>query len=224
MEKSRRQRGEDVINSHILWAMGAGAIPLPMLDIAAVTLIKLDMIKQLCHIYEIDYSEESGKGIITSLAGSTLAKIGASFLKAVPIIGGVLGSLSMGVISGASTFAIGQVFLNQFEQGKGISDFDTDSLRTFYEEQFEKGKSYVEWLKKQTGLGEDASKQSSKRENPTTKPYSNPSATPAGSGSSSNPTADVIGEKLRILADLKSKGILSEEEYNQKRAQLLSQI
>ena len=40
--------------------MIAGAIPVPLVDIAAVTAIQLDLIKELADHYDVDYSRERG--------------------------------------------------------------------------------------------------------------------------------------------------------------------
>ena len=45
---------DDIIKRHVYWAIGAGLIPIPAADIAAVTAIQLDMLKQVCSFYDID--------------------------------------------------------------------------------------------------------------------------------------------------------------------------
>ena len=55
---------DDTIDSHVLWAMGAGAIPIPFLDTAAVTAIQLNMFKELCMIYQ---SNTYGHSVILRL-------------------------------------------------------------------------------------------------------------------------------------------------------------
>ena len=53
-EKNHRdQEADAVIRNHLVWAMGAGFIPVPIADFFAVGAIQLDMVRQLCRVYEI---------------------------------------------------------------------------------------------------------------------------------------------------------------------------
>ncbi|GAB4396202.1 MAG: hypothetical protein OHK0053_09680 [Microscillaceae bacterium] len=145
---TKTEQANEIIQSHVMWSMGAGAVPLPILDLAAVTMVQLDLLKQLSRVYGVDYNESSGKHLISAIAGSTLAKIGASFVKSIPGIGSLLGGVSMAVLSGASTYAMGQVFINHFEGGGSFFDFDLNKGRQAYEEEFKKGQEYASDLQK----------------------------------------------------------------------------
>ena len=46
----------------------------------------------------------------------------------------------MSVLSGASTYAIGQVFIWHFSTGGNFMDFNFDKAREIYEREFEEGK------------------------------------------------------------------------------------
>lgn len=182
----------EIIQHHVIWSMGAGAVPLPVLDIAAVTMVQLDMLKQLSRLYDIDYNESSGKSLITALAGSTLARIGSSFVKSIPGIGSILGGVSMVILSGASTYAIGQVFSQHFERGGTFFDFDMGWAQRKYDEEFNKGKDVASDLEKK----ENANGQNK--------------------GS--------VFAKLDELVKLKKDGLLTDEEFQKKKAELLAQL
>ena len=55
----------------------------------------------------------------------------------------------MAVLSGASTYALGEVFKKHFETGGTFLDFDIDRLTKMYKEKFEKGKKVAEEIKKE---------------------------------------------------------------------------
>ena len=141
-EKTEREKHADtIIKNHIIWSMGAGLIPVPIVDFFAVSGIQLDMIRQLCKLYEQDFKESEGKAIITSLTGSGLARMGAkAMIKFIPDIGSVIGGVTMAVLSGASSYALGEVFKKHFETGGTFLDFDVKRLKKMYNEKFEKGK------------------------------------------------------------------------------------
>ncbi len=138
---------DQIIRSHVLWSMGAGLIPVPIVDIAAVTGIQLDMINQLAKEYKIELDQGSGKAFITALTGGTMARLGASVVKAIPVVGTVIGGVSMAAMSGASTYAVAQVVTNQFDLGKPLFEFDAEKAKESYKEAFVKGKEYVDDLK-----------------------------------------------------------------------------
>lgn len=172
-----------IIKNHMIWSMGAGFIPVPIADLFAVSAIQLDMIRQLCKLYGIDFKQTEGKAVISSLTGSGLARLGARAVKFIPGVGSILGGVTMAALSGASTYALGEVFKKHFETGGTFLDFDTERLKKYYNEKFEKGKEVAEELRK-------------KQE----------STAKAADASTSI-------DKLRELADMKAAGILTDEEF-----------
>lgn len=188
---SLRPAADSVIRNHMIWSMGAGFIPVPIADFFAVTAIQLDMIRQLCKLYSVDYRQTEGKAIITSLTGSGLARLGARAVKFIPGVGSVLGGVTMAVLSGASTFALGEVFKKHFETGGTFLDFDPGRLKKYYDEKFEKGKEIAKEIKKEQELKEQSVEVSTQI------------------------------ERLKELAELKDKGILSEEEFHQMKRKIV---
>ena len=101
-KQERRLEAKITVDKHILWSMGAGSIPIPVVDMIGVSAIQLDMLKQICKIYDVDYADNKGKSLVSAIAGGALARLGASALKAIPVIGTVIGGISMVILSGAS--------------------------------------------------------------------------------------------------------------------------
>ncbi len=145
--KARMKEAEEAIRSHVVWAAGAGLMPLPLVDLVGVTAIQIGLLKNLARIYEVDYTGAQGKAFVSALTGSTLAKIGSSAVKALPGIGALLGGLSMSALSGASTFAIGTVALQQLRrEGPDFLEVDLDRAREAYDAALELGKEFVAGL------------------------------------------------------------------------------
>ncbi len=147
MENNEKKQPEEIIKSHMIFSIAAGAIPIPLADIAAVTAIQVDMVKQLSAAYNIPYDENKGKSFASSLAGATLAKFGASLVKAIPGVGSVAGMGMQMVLSGATTYAIGHVFKSHFSKDGSLSDFNVDSVKDMYNSFYEKGKDVAKDLK-----------------------------------------------------------------------------
>ena len=204
MEESRVEESKSVIRQYVMWSMGAGLIPFPLADLFSVGAVQLKMIRQLCKIYEIDFKEKEGKAVITSLASSTIAKIGArTAVKLIPGIGTIVGGVTMSVLSGASTYAVGQAFRNHFEKGGTILDIDLSKLKKVYNEKFEKGKEevrrYQEEMKEQEASG-------------------NPDSGESGGGKL---TDDAV-QKLKDLAELRREGLVTPEEFEQMKKRILN--
>jgi uncharacterized protein (DUF697 family) len=220
--ENNSEKAERSIRQHVLFSMGAGLIPLPVADFLAVTAVQVDMIRSLCNVYGTDFQESQGKAIVSALTGSGLSRLGASALvKAIPGVGSVIGGASMAVLSGASTYAIGQVFKLHFETGGTILDFDTNRFKKYYDEQFEKGKKVAEDIKY-----EETQKKTEQEQTPPQNQQTPPQQTPpsAQGPQPQQQSADLDGDivkKLKELAELKDMGVITPEEFVQMKARLL---
>lgn len=196
-----KDSANSIIKNHMIWSMGAGFIPVPIADFFAVSAIQLDMIRQMCKLYEIDFKETEGKAIITSLTGSGLARLGARAIKIIPGVGSVLGGVTLAILSGASTYAIGEVFKTHFETGGTFLDFDPDRLKKYYNEKFEKGKEMAKEIRKDQEDAETMVKQSKAAK---AKPK------------------DAL-DRLKDLAKLKEDGIITEEEFQTMKKKIIDE-
>lgn len=133
-------KAHQIIKNHMIWSMGAGFIPLPVADMLAVTAIQLDMIRQLSKTYDVDFSESEVKAIVSSLTSSGLAGLGARAVKVVPVVGSILGGVTMSALSGAATYALGEVFYKHFESGGSFLNFNPEKVKDFYKERYNEGK------------------------------------------------------------------------------------
>ncbi len=186
----------------MMWSMGAGLIPVPVADVFAVSAVQLDMVRQLCKVYEVDYKDTEGKAVITSLTGSVAARVGARAIKFIPGVGSVIGGVTLAVLSGASTYALGEVFKKHFETGGTFLDFDPSRLRKMYDEMFEKGKKYAREVK-ENEMRKEAMQTETMGEN----------------GQESDPM-----DKIRELARLKEEGILTEEEFQELKKKIIGEL
>lgn len=193
-ESNKTENANSIIKNHMIWSMGAGFIPIPIADFFAVSAIQLDMIRQLSKIYDIDFKETEGKAVITSLTGSGLARLGARAIKFIPGVGSVLGGVTLAVLSGGATYALGEVFKKHFDTGGTFLDFDPSRLKAYYDEKFEKGKEMAkEMREKQEKV--------------------NKMAEEAEIVEKVQKTTRSSVEQLKGLADLLSEGVITKEEF-----------
>lgn len=127
----------EAIKKYSLYSAGAGLIPVPLVDFAAISAIQIKMLKQVSSIYEIPFDDERGRSIVAALigglAGTNLGYgLGRNLLKAVPFVGPVLGGFSVSAMGGAVTWAVGRVFMQHFASGGTLLDFDPDAVRQHF--------------------------------------------------------------------------------------------
>lgn len=144
---------ERIIKNHVIISMGIGAIPIPLVDMAAITGTQLSMISKLANYYEVKFSTELGKSVLTSLlaaVGSQTLATGTlgSAVKAIPVVGPVLGAVTYPAIAGATTYAVGNVFAKHFSEGGTLLDFKPAHMRDYFKEEFDKGKDTVNDIKR----------------------------------------------------------------------------
>lgn len=179
----------------MLWSMGAGTIPVPIVDFLAVGAIQIDMVRQISRSFDIDYKESEGKTMISALTGASLARIGASIVKTIPGVGSFLGGATTAILSGASTYAIGEVFKKHFSTGGTFLDFDFASLKKYYDQKFEKGKAEARKMRKKERARKKDAKPDEVRE-------------------------DIV-ERLRELSQLNEAGVITDAEFKKLKAKLI---
>ncbi len=143
-EKEKLCEAKNMIKNYTLMSVGAGMVPVPLVDMVALTGLQLKLLCGMSKIYNVKFSKSAGKSVIGSLLGGFLPVAAArpfgSLLKAIPVIGQTVGAISMSLLGGATTYAIGKVFLQHFASGGTFLDFDPEKVRTYFAEQFQEGK------------------------------------------------------------------------------------
>jgi len=140
--EARDVTASKLVDRFSLWSGAAGLIPVPVVDVFAVGGVQLQMLNKLSQIYGVPFSENRGKALIASLAGSWIpatSGIGAaSALKVVPILGTLISGFVMPVLSAGATYAIGKAFIQHFESGGTLLDFNPPDYREFVKAQKDK--------------------------------------------------------------------------------------
>lgn len=136
-------------------AAGVGVLPFPVLDTVAITGLQLNLLSRLCKLYEVPFSKDRAKHIVAALLGGVgtyyLTPPTMSLLKAVPFVGHAMSFLTMPAYAGASTYAIGKIFIRHFESGGTFLTFDPNRSREYFRELFAEGEKVATNMKKPTG-------------------------------------------------------------------------
>jgi uncharacterized protein (DUF697 family) len=143
--QERDELASKLVDRYAMWSGAAGLIPIPLVDIATVAGVQLQMVRRLSQVYGVPFSDNRGKSIIASLAGSMIPATSgmgaASVLKSIPVIGSSIAALTMPALSAGATYAIGKVFVQHFSSGGTLLDFNPPDYREFIRVQREKWQS-----------------------------------------------------------------------------------
>lgn len=145
--KTKTTEANGIVKKYMLGALGVGIVPFPLLDMAVLSGIQLKMLHSLANLYGVKFSDHIGKSLITSLLGGgiplSLSFNLVSLLKSLSPYGKIAGMISNSLFSGASTYAVGKVFIQHFESGGTFLNFNPQEVRDYYTQQFKKGKEEV---------------------------------------------------------------------------------
>lgn len=132
-----------LVTRYIWWSVGAGCIPLPYVDLATVSGIQVKMLYELSKLYGVEFRKNRVKSLVAALVGGLAPGIGSTF-KLLPGIGTLVGNLAVPVFAGASTYAVGKVFIQHFEAGGTFLDMDPTAVREYFMAEFDKGRKVAQ--------------------------------------------------------------------------------
>ncbi|MFZ0174333.1 MAG: YcjF family protein [Pseudolabrys sp.] len=141
----RKARARKLVERFSLWSGVAGLLPVPVVDLAAVGGVQLQMLRRISQIFDIPFSKNRGKAIMASFAGTMIpASTGlgvASMTKAVPVAGTAIGALTTPALSVGATYVIGMAFIEHFASGGTLLDFEPPDYQEFIKTNMASGKT-----------------------------------------------------------------------------------
>lgn len=126
----RQPAAESIVRTHAWISSGAGLLSFGFLNPVIVPVVQLRMLQQLCNLYGVKFTEEWGKNIIGALVGTATASSLA--VRALPLIG----IFAAPATNGATTWALGRVFIQHFESGGTLLNFNPTKLKSYFADYF----------------------------------------------------------------------------------------
>jgi uncharacterized protein (DUF697 family) len=142
----RHRQAERIISRHAAWATAGGLIPLPLVDIAAVSATQVRLVMALAKLYGAPFSPDMVKACVAAVAGG-VSPYAISFgtvsllFKSVPGAGVAVGLVGMAGLSNLSTRVVGQIFAHHFASGGDVWNADLRALSRTYSDKMAKGGS-----------------------------------------------------------------------------------
>lgn len=130
----KRHAADQIIRKNIYWAMGSCVFHVPWIELSGIAIFQIKMLKELCALYGMRFSEQRAKIVLSSLFATVSAcTVGHGFLKrvvkAIPVIGHVGGIITLSSMAAIFTYALGQVFVRHFEKGGTYLNFDPETSK-----------------------------------------------------------------------------------------------
>jgi uncharacterized protein (DUF697 family) len=123
----RRSQANAIVERYANLSAVGGVIPLPLVNVAGVTVIILRMVKRLCDVYGVPYQSGRARALVVGLAGGAVPTT-ASAVTTTTLIYFVPGANLVGlavssVTASICTRGIGRRFVEHFETGATLLDF-----------------------------------------------------------------------------------------------------
>lgn len=129
----RRARAQQIVERHATYAAATGLVPLPVLDMVALTSLQLSMLRAVAAVYGVPFSDTRGRAVLAAVVGSAMPTLaGHQVLRHVVQrlnpIGALFGMATLSGFAVATTSAMGRVFITHVEAGGTLDDLDTDQV------------------------------------------------------------------------------------------------
>lgn len=140
----KESQAQKAITKYMWWSAGAGLIPIHYVDLTAVAAVQLKLLAEISKIYGVPFQENLGKAAIAALGGFVVPHAAAyrtvgSILKHLPVIGVFAGAPAMVLFSAAYAWALGNLFIQHFESGGTLLNFNAEQLTDHFRRLFERG-------------------------------------------------------------------------------------
>lgn len=146
------ERLDKLLRYHVWSAMVLGLIPVPLVDFAAVTVVQLNLLRKLSSEYGVKFFGDKGKNLISALVGGAIPAAAApraawSLGKLIPGFGQTASVVTLPILAGATTYAVGKVFIQHFASGGTFLTFDPKKVKAYYEEMLKEGQKVATEIK-----------------------------------------------------------------------------
>lgn len=141
---SKEEQAKGIMYKYMWGNAVLGLLPIPIIDMLAVGGVQLAMLSSISKIYEIPFS----KNIVKEIVGALIScisydvigrEIWMGLTKFFPGVGTLAGLATFPVLSAATTFAVGKIFIQHFESGGTFLDFDPSKVKAYYAQYYKEG-------------------------------------------------------------------------------------
>lgn len=122
-----------IVRRYVVISAAAGFLTIPVVDVAALGVVHIALIKALTEYYGHEFSEHAARNIVIAVAaslvpGSIGSLLSRKALRALHFVPHGLGLATMSACSAALSYGIGVGFIRHYEAGRTIESFNVQNL------------------------------------------------------------------------------------------------
>lgn len=141
------EKVEKALRDSVYASMGIGILPLPLVNVAAVTANNLNLVRKLAGLYGVEFKESIAKKIIIAVTGAGAGVLATPLVEmaviGIPLVGLPLAVGTMPMLNGMTTYALGRMFVTHFERGGSFIGANADTMKEDFTEAY---KNSRQWL------------------------------------------------------------------------------
>ncbi|PPK88015.1 uncharacterized protein (DUF697 family) [Neolewinella xylanilytica] len=143
-DAGKSDKADSIIRKYALFGTATGLIPSFGLDVAALTVIQVKMIRELAELYDYDIDDQMIRTTITTgvcaLGGRLLTGIASSITRAFSPLKFLVGGATQAALSGFTTAEIGKIYQARLSSGDNPSDITVSEIVNHIVQQVQEGK------------------------------------------------------------------------------------
>ncbi len=130
---TRHPTCEKIIQRYVLISAGVGLVPIPGIDMAALTAAQIKMIDELAEEFGQNYTEAQARHTLTAITGGMLGPLAApavaSATGAIPLVGALLTLFVKPGVAAASTRLVGHLALERLERDEKLGTLNAAKVQ-----------------------------------------------------------------------------------------------
>lgn len=138
---------QQIVNKYALGAGAVSLVPIPMVDVVAITAVQAKMVHAIAKHYNVEMTggqwvKTAIASLVAGVAPNTLAAgLAGEAIRQLPVVGALLNVAIVPSFSMAVSYAIGKVFIAHFEAGGTLLDFNPEKVRQHFTQEFAAAKA-----------------------------------------------------------------------------------
>jgi uncharacterized protein (DUF697 family) len=133
-DETRLKAARTIVRYYRRWTIAMAAAPIPLVDAALVSGVQIRMVIRLAKLYGVPFERVRVVSLVSALFGGwtpyTISTgVAGAAARMAPGVGTVIGIATSIGTSTLATEAIGQMFVQHFEQGGTLLDFEPKKYR-----------------------------------------------------------------------------------------------
>lgn len=133
---------QQIVNKYALGSGAVSLVPIPMVDMVAVTAVQAKMVTSLAKHYGVpmtggQWLKTGIASLVAGVAPNALAGgLAGEAIRQLPVVGSMLKIAVVPGFAMAVSYAIGKVFIAHFEAGGTLLDFNPEKVRSHFSQEF----------------------------------------------------------------------------------------